>query len=439
LLTWFLLLQLERWSRDEPVNKTPWRQQEDVDETEQQQAQQQQEEEEQAGAQQLEHQQGESYQYSLQLLVPPGQLELGRRLVTAMYSSSPDLSDLEAPQLMQLVALAECYGVGRIITAAATQLRQLSVETMPLRTATAVFELPEACQALDAFKPVCKTAADKLQQELGDLEVVWGDKDKQKSVLFLPIGALLQLLGDERTRVASEDTILHTAVMWWGGIHHRRSPSDLNKAPQLLAVLRLPQCTATFLTDSRSRKFLLRGGVTKDEACDLYSMPALREAQRADWLQVAYAHRPAWRLPRRPPSTVMHLHHCMRLPLASVRKAFESGQQGTSCLSAPNLVWHGRVWQYGVYVSCNGTLGVYMRCYNKACCSAVLAVHSVSEGSGLRWELHDRFVSRMLFCQLCSAMSEDASWARLRAQLEEHQLVHPGDMLLCSLSVGNVA
>jgi hypothetical protein len=351
-----------------------------------------------------------------------------------MYSSSPDLSDLAAPQLMQLVALAECYGVGRIVTAAATRLKQLTVETMPLDTATAVFELPEACQALDAFKPVCQTAADKLQQELGDLEVLWADKDTVKRLLALPLGALLQLLGDERTRVASEDTVVQTALQWLE--QHR---GDSSKAPQLLAVLRLPLCTATFLTSSSIRWFLRVGGVSADEACDLMAMPALSDAQRADWLQVAYAHRPAWHLPRRPASSVMQLQYSWRLPLAEVKKAFESAGQGT--IPAPARIgWHGRVWQCGLFVSASGVVGIYMKCHQKACCSCVLAMHfAPPSNQQVQWRLTDKFVNRMLPLQLLPRSAEGATWAQIRAQLEERQVVHPGDMLHCSMTIGKVA
>jgi hypothetical protein len=114
-----MLLQLERWSGDCNNTKQPQLQE----------------------GGEAHHQQQQQYQYSLQLLVPPGQLELGRRLITAMYSSSPNLSDLEAPQLMQLMTLADCYGVGKVVAAAADQLHKLTVDSMPLATAAAVFEL----------------------------------------------------------------------------------------------------------------------------------------------------------------------------------------------------------------------------------------------------------------------------------------------------------
>jgi hypothetical protein len=102
------------------------------------------------------------YQYTLQLLVPPGQLELRRRLITAMYSSSPDLSDLEAQQLLQLAALAECYGVGKVVAAVGSHFK---LEGMSLQTAAGLLGLPEACFASEAFSKVQQAAADKLQQE----------------------------------------------------------------------------------------------------------------------------------------------------------------------------------------------------------------------------------------------------------------------------------
>jgi hypothetical protein len=184
-----------------------------------------------------------------------------------MYSSSPDLSDLEAPQLMQLVALAQRYGVVKVVAAAATQLRQLTIGTMPLATAAAVIESPEACRALGVLQPVYKTAASKLQHELGDLEVVWGDVNKRSDLLGLPLGALLQLLGDERTRVASEDTILFTAAKWLE--YH---PGAESQASQLSTVLRLPRCTASCLTSSSTKAFLSQIGITEDERCSLAAM-----------------------------------------------------------------------------------------------------------------------------------------------------------------------
>jgi hypothetical protein len=45
--------------------------------------------------------------------------------------------------------------------------------------------LPEACLVLPAFKSVQQQALDKLQQELGDLEVAWNDQGKQAMIRSL--------------------------------------------------------------------------------------------------------------------------------------------------------------------------------------------------------------------------------------------------------------
>jgi hypothetical protein len=54
-------------------------------------------------------------------------------------------------------------------------------------------------------------AADALQHALGDLELVFAYDKKRQLLADLPQAALLQLLRDERTRVASENT----AVLEW--------------------------------------------------------------------------------------------------------------------------------------------------------------------------------------------------------------------------------
>jgi hypothetical protein len=61
---------------------------------------------------------------------------------------------------------------------------------------------------------VYKAAAVALQHTLGDLELVFADNKTQQLLLDLPHAALLQLLRDERTRVASENTAAHAVLQW---------------------------------------------------------------------------------------------------------------------------------------------------------------------------------------------------------------------------------
>jgi hypothetical protein len=325
-------LQLERWSKDESSSKKPRRQ-----------------------ARGKQQQQQQSYQYSLQLLVPPGQLELGRRLIFVMYSSSPDLSDLDAPQLMQLLALAECYGVGKVVAAAAAHLHHMSVESMPLDVAAAVYALPDACLALAAVQQVQQAAADRLQQELGDLEVVWVNKEKQQQLLALPFGALLQLLGNKRTRVASEDTAVYTALRW---LKHTQTPDNkqqqAHQQQQLAAVLRLPHCTPTFLASL--------AGQPKDVCVDLDSAwvcdcsprllaDLLARATRSSeeqnrWLDTEYEDKASWRLPSRPASVVKRLELSWDLPLRELEERWGAAQGEWIVLGSSShaRTWQGREW-----------------------------------------------------------------------------------------------
>jgi hypothetical protein len=336
-----LLLQLERWSDDKAPNKKPRQQQEEQDQ-------------DQGPPEQQQPQQEQPYRYTLQLLVPPGQLELGRRLITAMYSSSPDLSDLEAPQLMQLVLLADCYGVGKVITAAAAALQRQTTNNMQLETALAVFELPPACLAMDAFTPVERAAADALQRACGDLEVVWGSAEGQKRLLGLSCSTLLRLLVDPRTRAASEDTAVYTAATWL-----RENKASPARYAMLAAALRLPHCTASFLAS------LAGDGTTMqpDSAwvwdgnprllADLLAASGRTPAERSKWLQYQYTNKPAWRAPQRPPSSMQVLALCWDLPLATLQGVVQAEQEGgPGCLWCPHRsLWQGRVWRLSLSVT----------------------------------------------------------------------------------------
>jgi len=389
------------------------------------------------------------YQYSLQLLVPPGQLELGRRLITAMYSSSPDLSDLEVPQLLQLVALAECYGIGKGVTAVAAQLQKLTVQTMPLETAAAVFELPDACLALDAFQQVLETAADVLQQQLGDLEVVWSDQQKEQLLQGMPFNALLRLLKHSRTRVASEDTAVYTAARWL-----EEHPGAAGRASELVAELRLAHCTPTFLMSSSSDndggeencvgELLHVGGVTQQEMMQLCAMSGTNTTCRDGWLRRECQHRPSWQKPPRPASSVTQLRITWQLPLSELQGKLKGRKKeaGNVHLHHEKVMWCGRPWVLGLCATPEGDAWLHVKCLRPAAfCQVQLTVKYLNRVS--REELRDvyiggpprsRIVGREMFCwgpgKTCVQVGE---WLR------EQQLVHPGDKLHLGCVVTSVA
>jgi hypothetical protein len=426
-----MLLQLERWSSDEGSSKRPCR---DLQQQEQQQQQP--------------DQQPPPYQYSLQLLVPPGQLELGRRLITAMYSSSPDLSDLEAPQLMQLVALAECYGVGKVVECAAAQLHKLTVQSMPFNIAASVFELPEACLQLEPVKKVQQAAADKLQQELGDLEVVWGDKQKQEQLLGLPFGALLQLLRDERTRVASEDTAVYTAQRWMKHNHSAYSEDQQQQQQhqqQLAGVLRLPHCTATYLTSLAGK------GVGMDLGsawvCDnsprllaeLVALVPRSSEERSDWLDCECMDKAAWRLPPRPVSALTQLELSWDLPLAQLQERLAAG---SSYLGGLACIWKGRDWWPVLDYNCGtGELRTGLALSGApAFTTGVVQAQAVEGRSPQRGLIAGHYLRNGSgVVETLAMLGADREWPAAKASLQEQGLVHPDGCLHLRATITGVS
>jgi hypothetical protein len=422
-----LLLQLERWSRDESSSKK------------QRQEQQQHQQE----------QQPPPYRYSLQLLVPPGQLELGRRLITSMYSSSPDLSDLDALQLMQLVTLAECYGVGKVVEDAAGQLHELTVQSMPLEIAAAVFELPEACLELEAVQQVQQAAADKLQQELGDLEVVWGDEGKRQALKELPYGALLRLLGDRRTRVASEDTVVYTALNWFRT--KAASPGKQLQQQQLAAVFCLPHCTGTYLarlskpptTEERPRSWVYDDDIQL--VIGLLAVSGRSSTQRSGWLQAAQADRPAWHLQPRPMSAVSQLQLSWDLPLADLEKvvaATPSAEVALTTYPCGVTMWQGRRWWFRFNYSPGKRQVIARLCLSHAPAfvTARITLESTVEGSqGVSFTLDGAYVQTNCGGALLEWGADKHEWPQVKAWLQQQGLVHSDGCLHLSATVADVA
>jgi hypothetical protein len=141
-----------------------------------------------------------------------------------MYAAQPDLSACSQEQLLQLLLLADSYGVPKVLAAAMSAFGSIPQEDLQWETVHALYALPPGCADLDACKGMFAAAGDKLQHVLGDLELVWANADKQQLLLGLPQPALLQLLKDARTRVASENTVFYTIEQWWQvGARHARS------------------------------------------------------------------------------------------------------------------------------------------------------------------------------------------------------------------------
>jgi hypothetical protein len=385
----------------------------------------------------------------LRLLVPPGQLDLGERLITTMYSSRPNLSDLTDEQLLQLAVLADCYGVSKVLTAAAAQLQKKGVHGMPLATAAAVFSLPEVCLELGSLSQLHKLAGDKLQQELGDLEVVWGDQHKQQQLLDLPFGALLRLLRDERTRVASEDTAVYTAQRWLAtNATCGTAASRRQQQQQLAGVLRLPHCTSTFLLA------LARKGLPSAADCtwvadgdaqllmDLGMMAARPAGFSCEHSYYGYGHhwalsqKPAWQQPRRPASVVTELKLTLHIPVAPPKASGSSAKQ--------QAVWQGREWSWDCLWSASN-IGAGLRLLRQQCgadCAFCRSALGFSTTRGEFIPVHggevEQYLSRGGMGGPVLCCRPGTEWPQTKVWLQEQGYVHADGCLHLSATIKQV-
>ncbi|KAF6262845.1 hypothetical protein COO60DRAFT_1674169 [Scenedesmus sp. NREL 46B-D3] len=178
------------------------------------------------------------------------QLAAGELLLRCMYAAQPDVSACSQQLLLQLLLLADRYGVPKVLAAAAAAFAGITAVELQWDTVQALYELPAGFADLDACKGLFAAAAQKLQQELGDLELAWADHQKSQLLLSLPQPVLLQLLQNPATRVASENTVFYTIERWWQsciespGIKH----IGLQDAKALVELVRVKHCTPLYVT-----------------------------------------------------------------------------------------------------------------------------------------------------------------------------------------------
>jgi hypothetical protein len=182
----------------------------------------------------------------IKLPVPSGQLHLGRLLIKSMYEAQPALSAVSQDQLVQLIVLADRYEVPKAAAAAAAVLGALLRKKLQWGTVFTVYSLPGGCAGMEACKQLQEVAASKVRKELGDLEVVWGDRDKQQLLMQLPFGVLQQQLSDKRTRAASEDTVLYTLERWYAEQQKQQHISD-EDLRQLVGRVRMRCCSSAYV------------------------------------------------------------------------------------------------------------------------------------------------------------------------------------------------
>jgi hypothetical protein len=179
-------------------------------------------------------------------------LEVGELLIRSLYQAKPQLDACSQQQLLELVTLADSLDAKKAVSLASSQLQLIAArdeDELEWGTVVRIMSLPPACPEMPAYKPLYDAAANRIQDELGDLEAVCFDVEaKWQKLLGLPHMGLQQLLSNRQTRVASENTVVYVIQQWADAQQQQQQPS-LEQMQQLCETIRM-QCVTPlyFLT-----------------------------------------------------------------------------------------------------------------------------------------------------------------------------------------------
>uniref|UniRef100_A0A383WM14 BTB domain-containing protein n=1 Tax=Tetradesmus obliquus TaxID=3088 RepID=A0A383WM14_TETOB len=289
----------------------------------------------------------------VQLSVPAGQLELGELLLQAMYQCTPDLGSTSQLQLLQLLALADRYGVNKVLSAAVAALQAVPQAELQWETVIGVYTLPPGCT--EACKPLMPAVQQQLQQQLGDLELALAHKRKRQRLLALPHQVLL-LLQDEQTKVAAENTVFRVIEVWHSHQQQHSSSSSDEELTQLLQQIRMQHCSQPFVATVLCNSPLVAQAFSPHElrlACLCSSAGGVQpDAAVAAAMQKVQcpvlARFPAWVQPKRPASAMTKLSMARQLSLADLQQQLEALQKAGTTNSYTTLVsvsWQGEAFQ----------------------------------------------------------------------------------------------
>jgi hypothetical protein len=142
-----------------------------------------------------------------------------------------------------------------------------------------IYSLPPGCPELDTFKHLYFAAACRVMQELHDLEKACQESNVGK-LLQLPQLALLHLLNNRQTRVASENTVIYVIQRW--AVAQQQQPSLL-EMQQLCSSIRMGSCSVLYLSTVLAAWPLLGQCFTPQEhalACMLASSNRATQQQK---------------------------------------------------------------------------------------------------------------------------------------------------------------
>lgn len=235
----------------------------------------------------------------------------------------------------------------KVVTAVNQHIQQLAPAEFEWFTVQAVYELPTSCREMAAFATVCKAAEQKIQEELGDLELVWADwddKDSQKQQYFLslPYAAMQQLLSSTATKVSSENTIAYSIIQW--AEKHKPSKQQLK---QLVSLVLLPHCTPSYIATVISKSSCFTECLQHQElhfAALCCTMKLSNIIQLRDLGHHVLRDNPSWAASKRPESTMTSMRYQWNVSLTDIEGLFDEVQEdpdGDASHYSQSMMWQG--------------------------------------------------------------------------------------------------
>eukprot|EP00879_Flechtneria_rotunda_P002643 GHRR01002846.1.p1 GENE.GHRR01002846.1~~GHRR01002846.1.p1 ORF type:complete len:494 (+),score=174.69 GHRR01002846.1:592-2073(+) len=304
----------------------------------------------------------------IQLPVPISQLSIGQLLVKSMYQPKPELAGINQQEALQLIALADRYGVNKVIKAASLMLTAIAAEDWNVSTAIGVYTLPPGC--VDSCKELYRVAAGKVHQVLGDLELIWADpgsgsnssntgSQKQQWLLQLPYSALKQLLENSKTRVAAESTVFHTIEAWYKEQQKAGAKVTCEQLRQLVALVRMQHCSVLYVGTVISQSTVATACLTPLEigyACACGAMQAALQPQQSSE-PARHGFQPlveftGWQASRRPASAMAQLTIDWELPSETIKALVPQHKDDTHMKHCMKLgSWQGQEFELTLQIS----------------------------------------------------------------------------------------
>jgi hypothetical protein len=299
-----------------------------------------------------------STKLEIQLPVPAGQLDLAQLLVKGMYQAQPTITkELSHSQLLQLLLLADRFEVPKVQAAVLGAFSAVTAAQLEYQTAQDLLCLPASCAQQQGVAAVQRLAVQRLQQDLGDLEVNWNSEQLQQQLLQLPFQALLQLLQHDGTKAASENTVVYTVQRWYQ--HKLEAERSEEQLKQLLQQVRMRHCTSLFVSTVMTQCPLVCSCFSTQELglawqCSIEDGFTVLQKAKSSVLETY----PAWGANKRPASSMQQRLE-WRLPLddlqAQVQQFLSDSNEAVWLTSDKTLLLQGQPCQLIVKLCSNGS------------------------------------------------------------------------------------